>query len=174
MTKNLRRYYGSGHLHFITFSCYRRMPMLASVRAKNEFVRILDQVRKRYGFALVGYVVMPEHVHLLIGEPPQKTPSVVLQVLKQRASRQLRRKPRSAGQLILPFVDRTKEMRLFWERRFHDFNVWSREKKIEKLKYMHRNPVKRGLVRDVKDWPWSSYSFYAGEEAVLLRIDTTE
>ena len=94
--------------------------MLASVRAKNEFVRILDQVRKRYGFALVGYVVMPEHVHLLIGEPPQKTPSVVLQVLKQRASRQLRRKPRSAGQLILPFVENGAEKRCgcyLWERR---------------------------------------------------------
>lgn len=67
MPKRLKRIYGFGHLHFITFSCYRRLPLLASSRARNVFVRVLDQVRKEYGFKLVGYVVMPEHVHLAGG-----------------------------------------------------------------------------------------------------------
>lgn len=82
MANKLFRIYGRGHLHFITFSCYRRAPMLRSVRAKNTFVQILGQVRDRYGFSLVGYVVMPEHIHLLIGEPVKGTPSTVIQVLK--------------------------------------------------------------------------------------------
>jgi putative transposase len=64
--------------------------MFASVRAKNVFVKILGEVRDRYGFALAGYVVMPNHIHLLIGEPATGTPSTVMQVLKQRVSRQLR------------------------------------------------------------------------------------
>ena len=62
-------------------------------RAKNGFVKILGEVRRRYGFALVGYVVMPEHIHLLIGEPTRGTPSTALQVLKQRVSRRLRGRP---------------------------------------------------------------------------------
>ena len=95
MAHKLIRIYGRGHLHFITFSCYRRVPFLRSVRAKNVFVQILDEVRDRYGFSLVGYVVMPEHVHLLIGEPAKGTPSTVVQVLKQRVSRRLRRTKRA-------------------------------------------------------------------------------
>ena len=74
MTKDLIRRCGRGELHFITFSCYRRSPPLGSARARNTFVQILDEVRDRCGFALVGYVIMPEHVHLLIGEPrPRNT-----------------------------------------------------------------------------------------------------
>jgi putative transposase len=64
MQKGLKRYYGQGHLHFLTFSCYRRLPFLKTVRARNLFVRELARVRAEYGFSLVGYVVMPEHVHL--------------------------------------------------------------------------------------------------------------
>src|SRR6266849_4860963 len=74
MTNKLIRYYGHGHLHFITFSCYRRWPLLRSVRAKNAFVKILNQVRDRHGSSVVGYVVMPEHIHLLISEPGAELP----------------------------------------------------------------------------------------------------
>ena len=83
----LRRLYGSGDLHFITFSCYRRRPYLGTVRARSCFVKILDEVRSRHRFALLGYVLMPEHVHLLMGEPEHGNPSKVLQVVKQKVSR---------------------------------------------------------------------------------------
>src|SRR5579872_312877 len=126
MPKNLKRIYGFGHLHFLTFSCFRRLPLLGSARDRNLFVQILGQVRKEYGFSLVGYVVMPEHVHLLISEPSKGTPSTVIQVLKQRVSRRLRGKKRSAaGQLDLPFASTDAALRRFWQRRFYDFNVWS-------------------------------------------------
>ena len=73
----LKRYYGRGDLHFITFSCYRRLPLLDTQRARNLFVRELARVRKEYGFLLPGYVVMPEHVHLLMSEPKKGAPSTV-------------------------------------------------------------------------------------------------
>jgi putative transposase len=168
----LIRHYGRGHLHFIPFSCYRRLPLLGSVRARNVFVRILDEVRDRYGFALVGYVVMPEHIHLLISEPVKGTPSTVLQVLKQRVSRRLRRNRRApAGQMKLRFEDGEDLLPRFWQRRFYDFNVWSLKKKVEKLQYMHMNPMKRGLVVHPKNWPWSSFSFYSQSKQGLIRID---
>ena len=172
MTKGPIRIYGRGHFHFITFSCYRRVALLGSARARNTFVQILDEVHARYGFALVGYVVMPEHIHLPIGEPRRGTPSTAMQVLKQRVSRRLRRKGRApAGQMKLDFGNDAASLPRFWQRRFYDFNVWSLKKRVEKLHYMHMNPVKRKLVAHPKDWPWSSFLFYAKSKQNLIRID---
>ena len=112
----LERRYGLGHLHFITCSCYRRKPLLATPRARDLFLKILADVRHRYDFALLGYVVMPEHIHLLISEPNVRDPSDVMKVLKQRVSRALRRRKkkghgRAAGvlerlrtQTLCPFL----------------------------------------------------------------------
>ena len=172
MPKNLKRYYGRGELHFITFSCYRRLPLLKTIRARNLFIRALGEIRDRHKFLLVGYVVMPDHVHLLIGEPPSGTPSVVLKALKQRVSRDLRQSERDGGasQLRPPLVSENSLPR-FWEPRFYDFNVHSSYKLREKLTYMHGNPVKRGLVSHPGAWPWSSFLFYETGEPGLLRID---
>src|SRR5271163_3135872 len=91
MPAGLKRYYGQGDLHFITFSCYRRLPLLKTVRARDVFVKELGKLRDETGFHLLGYVVMPEHVHLLISEPKLGTPSTVLQKLKLRVARKLRK-----------------------------------------------------------------------------------
>src|SRR2546427_478240 len=87
MPRRLHRYYGSGYLHFITSSCYQRRPLLNTPRRRTWFLEILEQVRRRYTFVVVGYVVMPEHFHLLISEPERGNPSTVMQVLKQRPAR---------------------------------------------------------------------------------------
>ena len=173
MPKGLKRYYGQHHLHFITCSCYRRLPLFRSVRAKDTFVSILGDVRDNYGFALVGYVVMPEHVHLLIGEPPTGTPATVLQVLKERVSSKLRSKNELHNQEDSD-ADHLNQLPRFWQLRFYDFNVWTLKKRVEKLEYMHLNPVKRGLVVHPKDWPWSSFSFYAKREPGLVPIDPVQ
>jgi putative transposase len=97
---------------------------------------------------LIGCMVMLEHVHLLMSEPVHGTPSTVLQKLKLRVSRQMRkqRKSGSARQPGLPFPEAGELPRAFWQARFYDFNVYSKGKKTEKLNYMHANPVTRGLV----------------------------
>ena len=176
MPAGLRRYYSKGDLHFITFSCYRRLPLLKTMRARNIFVKELGKVRDEMGFRLLGYVVMPEHVHLLMSEPPQGTPSTVLQKLKLRVARKLRKRgrPASAGQMRLPFAETGEPPRTFWQARFYDFNVYSQGKKKEKLNYMHANPVIRGLVKHPRDWPWSSWGFYQGVAAGLVGIDVEE
>jgi len=169
----LRRYYGKGHLHFITFSCYRRLPLLKRARARDVFVKELAKLREELGFRLIGYVVMPEHVHLLMSEPERGTPSTVLQKLKLRVARKLRKRRRStpAGQMHLPFEERGEPLRAFWQARFYDFNVYSEQKRIEKLNYMHANPMNRKLVKHPKDWPWSSWGFYTRVGKVLVQID---
>jgi len=173
MPKNLVRRYGDGDLHFITFSCYRRLELLGTARARNVFVRALGEVRKKYRIQLVGYVVMPEHVHFLIGESKLGMPSTVVHSLKLRVSKRMRRRVRekSSGQQMLPFRREEMELPQFWQKRFYDFNVYSAAKQREKLEYMHRNPVTRGLVDDPKDWVWSSYSSYSGRGSALVEID---
>ena len=130
---------------------YQRLPLLNSARARDRFLEILELTRQRYRFVVVGYVVMPEHVHLLLTEPEVGSPSTVMQVLKQRTAQALlpRRRRRDRRQREL-FVKETR--RAFWQARFYDFNVWTTKKRIEKLRYMHRNPVKRGLLEAPEQW----------------------
>ena len=150
MPSGLKRFYGANHLHYITCSCYRRRPLLATPRRRDAFLRVLEQVRQKYDFTVIGYVVMPEHFHLLISEPEAGDPSVVMKVLKQRVARRLlTRKPAGPQAVLWP---EREAPRHFWQKRFYDFNVWSRRKEIEKLRYMHRNPVKRGLVSSPELW----------------------
>src|SRR5271156_1587024 len=149
MRNKLERRDGHRQLQLITCSCYRRRPLLGTARRRDAFLRIQNEVRERYQFWLVGYVVMPEHIHLLIAEPKVGTPSTVMQVLKQRVAQRLRGKRRqrsNKNQMRLWTEAPAEAPRSFWQRRFYDFNVWSAKKRVEKLNYMHRNPVKRGLV----------------------------
>jgi REP element-mobilizing transposase RayT len=94
-------------------------------------------------------------------------------MLKQRVSQKLRAKRRGAceKQLRLAFPAQAENPHSFWQARFYDFNVYTNGKKREKLEYMHKNPVTRGLVQHPKDWPWSSWSFYAKGETRLVGID---
>jgi putative transposase len=101
MPKGLRRFHASGDRHFITCSCYRRQQFLGSARRRNVFLKILEEVRQQYDFVVWGYVVMPEHFHLLISEPAKKNVARVMQVLKQRVSRRCSRRKKSSDQLML-------------------------------------------------------------------------
>ena len=144
MPSRLHRYQQTGDLHFITFSCYRRRPKLGEPIARAAFEQALERTRRQYGVGIVGYVVMPEHVHLLVNEPGRGTLAAALQALKQSVARTLAlRGPEP-----------------FWQARYYDFNVWTARKQTEKLKYLHRNPVTRGLASRPEDWQWSSYRHY--------------
>ena len=171
MPRGLHRFYGADHLHFITCSCYRRLPLLRTVRSRDCLLSVLEQTRKRYRFVVVGYVVMPEHTHLLLSEPEVGTPSTVMQVLKQRTARALLPKNKACdprqGQL---FGDGSARA-AFWQTRFHDFNDWTEKKRVEKLRYMHRNPVKRGLAAEPEGWRWSSYRCYLLGEPGPVRVN---
>ena len=172
MTKGLHRYYGTHDLHFITCSCYRRRPLLNSAKRRDLFLHILEETRLKYRFVVHGYVVMPEHFHLLITEPEVKDPSAVMKVLKERFSRLVNHKRRQAhaaqgwlwNDVAAPV----------WQKRFYDFNVWTERKRVEKLRYMHRNPVKRGLVERPEQWRWSSFRSYLYGEKGLVRVNYQE
>ena len=113
---------------------------------------------------------MPEHIHLLVTEPEVGTPSTVMQVLKQRTAHALLpRRKRTNPRQHEPLDEEPR--RAFWQSRFYDFNVWTTKKRVEKLRYMHRNPVKRGLVESPEQWRWSSYRGYLFDEEGPVRVN---
>jgi putative transposase len=154
MPTGLKRYQQTGNFHFVTFSCYRRQPFLHTPEAKDTLLPILEQTRKQQGLSIAAYVLMPEHIHLLTNEPTKDTLATFLQIFKQLSARQLK----------------STNQKQFWQRRYHDFNVSSIEKYIEKVQYIHRNPVKRGLVSRPEDYRWSSFNHYATGEPTPIEI----
>jgi len=82
MPLGLERWHGGHDLHFITFSCYDRQPLLATAQRRDLFLEVLERVRRRYRWVVLAYVVMPEHVHLLVSEPAERPLSTAMQALK--------------------------------------------------------------------------------------------
>jgi putative transposase len=165
MPSRLKRFHESGQTHFLTFSCYRRRPLLNAIESRLIFESALERVRLRFSLRVYGYVVMPEHVHLLLSEPdginnPDGVPfkpsvglsggesphtlSDAIKSLKQGVSRRL-----------------ISEAEHFWQKRYYDFNVRDHPQFMEKLRYIHRNPVQRGLCKNPEDWQGSSFLHYA-------------
>jgi len=99
---------------------------------------------------------MPEHVHMLVNEPAHGTLAKAMQSLKQSVARRL----------ALRAPDP------FWQARYYDFNVWSERKFVEILRYIHRNPVARGLVARPEDWDWSSFRHYLTGESGPVEIES--
>jgi putative transposase len=181
MARRHPRYYDPGQLQFITSSVYRRTPVFKSPRFCREFVRILDALRSEFGFGIIGWVLMPEHFHLLLKPEPADSTSLIIQQLKQRTGfsilnmlRENRRYPWCQRMLLgfrLPETVHDRAQNRVWQRRFYPFNVYSEKKRLEKLNYMHGNPVQRGLVTSPDQWLWSSWRFYHWDDASLLRMD---
>lgn len=175
------RHYSPGQLQFINSSTYRRAPLFPSDRFRRNFVATLAGVRKEMGFLLLGWVLMPEHFHLLIKPEPADTISTIMKRLKEDTATQILRTLREQQQnpwcgkmlerLRLPSTVHDESHYRLWQRRFYPFNVYSRKKRLEKLDYMHHNPVKRGWVKEAGDWAWSSWRFYFRHDASILEMD---
>src|SRR6267142_5794987 len=144
MPWGLTRFHDSGQSHFVTFCCYHRCRLPITDESRRIFESALERVRCSFRLQVYGYVVMPEHVHLLLSEPEKDTLADALKSLKQGVSRRL-----------------IGDAEHFWQKRYYDFNIRNYPQFVEKLRYIHRNPVKAGLCECPEDWEWSSFRHYA-------------
>jgi putative transposase len=144
MPWELKRFQNTGQSHFVTFCCYHRRALLIEHATRQVFESALERVRRSFRLRVYGYVVMPEHVHLLLSEPEWGRLADALKSLKQGVSRRL--------------IGNAEH---FWQKRYYDFNVRNHAQFVEKLRYIHRNPVKAGLCERPDDWAWSSFRHYA-------------
>lgn len=158
----IHRTFHPHRIQFITSSTYRRTPLFRRVEFCREFVRTLDRVRAELGFLLLGWVLMADHFHLLVKPEPAEHTSLIVQQLKQRTAYRILRTLRENRQsrwcqqmvvrLRLPLTVHDKATHRVWQRRFYVFEVYSEEKRPEKLDYMHANPVHQGLVPSPEQW----------------------
>jgi putative transposase len=155
MPSRLKRYQHEGHYHAINFCCYRHLPYLNDDPSRILFEQTLERIRQRHQFFLFGYVIMPDHIHLLLTEPKAHSLATTIGVLKAETSKLLKGKRAQ-----------------FWQTRYYDFNILTDKKYTEKLRYIHRNPVEEGLVEKPEDWPWSSFRHYLTGEQGRVEIES--
>ncbi len=148
---------------FLTFSCYNRLPLFQNDAVKDRFALHLDETRQAFGFRLIAWVIMPEHVHLLVlPELPESPVPPILQYLKQRHARDILSRWRQIDAPVLHRLTDSRGETRFWQRGGgYDRNIRSRKELNEKIKYIHENPIRRGLVARATDWIWSSARSYA-------------
>jgi REP-associated tyrosine transposase len=176
-----KHFYGLHHLHYTTRSTYHRARLFDSERFKRQWVQTLGELRRELNFKIIGYVLMPEHFHVLIWPARDLNPSQILQKLEDRTALFVLKNLKEnanypwcrkmlEGVRLPPTVHHHAHFRV-WQRGGYDLNVWSPKKRREKLTYMHNNPVTRRLVEKPGDWPWSSWRFYFLHDDSILSMD---
>ena len=154
-----------GHAHELTFSCYRRYPLLSRDRTRLWFCDSLSGAAKKWDFAIFAWVIMPEHVHVVLRpRRPDYRMAHILRAIKLPVSR---RAMRYLTDRDSPWLDRltrirgSRTERLFWQSGGgYDRNIDSSETLARSIEYIHSNPVRRGLVESASDWYWSSAADY--------------
>ena len=187
MPRGLRRYHDTGHSHFVTFSCYQRRPNFNRNEIYDLFPECLERMRCRFEMSIYGYVVMPEHVHLLLSEPERGSLAEAIHYLKLSFSKRVKTVAQvTSPRLGQPMAEPGAQLRTwttkhnrnvehrdpFWQKQYHDRNVRDGREFTIKLRYLHRNPVKRGLVKEAAQWKWSSFRHYFFREVGVVEIES--
>ena len=173
----LRHLDNLGTARFVTFSCHNQLPLLEPDWAKEIFLRQLKSSRAKHGLKILAYVIMPEHVHLVIDPVKEMELGRVIGEIKSRSAREIVAKLRNDDSAILENLRTQKDGKdriAFWKPRCYDHNCRSNDTVIEKITYCHNNPVKRGLVMSPDEWLWSSYESYTGDSHSGLKVDHFE
>jgi putative transposase len=175
--KQLRSYNLPGHAHELTFSCFQRRPLLTKDRSRQWFIDAVSKARQKLDFAVWAYVIMPEHVHILVWpRQPVYEVRLIRTAFKVPVTRSaLRYCRRRAPDLLERLKDAQPNGDIhyrFWQRGGgYDRNVIEPATLQMMIEYIHNNPVRRGLVGTPTDWIWSSARFYAGDRRVPLFMD---
>lgn len=170
--KFVKHYHQPGDFHELTFSCYRRMPLLTNDRWRSWLARSIDGATEAHGFHLIAFVFMPEHVHLLIRPTRTDTTadaiSKFLAAVKRPVSRQVKEHLAEAGSRLLEKLtirNRPGSMAFrFWqEGPGYDRNLQTEKAVTASMQYIHMNPLTRQLVKDIRQWKWSSARWYTSD-----------
>jgi len=162
--KQLKRRELVGQARYLTFSCMNRLPLLRNDAIKALVVKQLEWSRQRLGYDLLAWVLMPEHVHMIVlPDPPRVSVSSILADLKRPVAQRVLRRWRQLNAGILQRIVDADGRAHFWQAGGgYDRNLCIDGELWEKIIYVHENPCRRGLVERATDWPWSSAREYVG------------
>jgi len=156
-----------GHAYFITFSCYHRRKLLSHDRAKRIVLHFLSAQLENQKGICAGFVIMPDHVHAIVYFEETGRLSSFMNQWKRRSSIQIKNLYRT---FFIAYSNKINPADPVWQAKYYSFNIRSEVKVKEKLKYMHNNPVKSGLVSCIEDWKFSSARFYNFKKPVGVMI----
>ena len=172
--KTRQRYEVPGQIRFLTFSCYRQLPLFNNDSTKDIFVQRLANLRDQNSMKVIAWVIMPEHVHLLLQPTSDKypIPKILSSLKRPVAQRVLHHWRKINATKVLERITTPQGNHRFWQAGGgYDRNIFSQEEMKEKIDYIHQNPVRRGLVKKAIDWKWSSARWYAGDRSNAVLID---
>ena len=170
---NLRHFDNLNTARAVNFSCYHRMRLLTNAREIQTFLKFVEAICEKNDILIYGYVVMPNHVHLVLHPPDKICLGVKIGEMKSRSARAILRRWRTEGNSKLQRLNSGEGLR-FWQKRCYDHNCRTPETVREKIHYCHNNPVTAGIVNSPGEWPWSSYNWYQGHDDVPLAITGVE
>ncbi len=163
---------------FITFSCQQRLPLFRNGTLAALFVESLQRARERHGFLLIAWVVMPEHVHLLIVPRPGELPeartscSGILSGIKRPVSEAALRRWVTIGWTGLERLKDSAGRARFWQTGGgFDRNIRNASEFAETVRYIHMNPVERGISSTPESYPWSSALAHQSGQDKPIPID---
>lgn len=162
-----RVYQDELHIHFVTFSCYKRRQHLQHDVAKRVVIGELGSQLSKYDGSCLGFVVMHNHVHSLVWFPRSGQLSTFMNQWKTLTSIRLKQVLPSRFPKYWASIDASDPI---WQSRYYGLNLWSRSKVEEKLEYMHLNPVRKQFVEKVTDWNWSSARWYEDRRSAGIPI----
>jgi putative transposase len=176
--KKLKHFDVPGEAHFLTFSCYHRLALLSKDRTRRWFLEALGEARDRQSFDLWAWVLMPEHVHLLVNPrlPVYSVSRILHAIKKPVATRAIRYLELHAPHYLprLTVVNRQRVYRRFWQAGAGYDENHTQPAAIHRLiAYIHENPVRRRLVMLAEKWAWSSAADWAGSAEVPIKVDRT-
>lgn len=161
----------------MTFCTHRKLPVLTNRVFRDIMIETIDEIRNLYDIVLLGYVVMPEHIHLVVVPPIETKLGPVIGELKRISAKRIHDILASSKSPLLErfhAIRRGVDRFALWQIRCYDHNCRTWESILEKVNYCHNNPVKRGLVRSPEDWEWSSYRWFSGKREGCLKIDVEQ
>jgi putative transposase len=152
-------------LVFITTTCIDWSPVFANKASAKGAIEQLAETVQHYSLSMVGYVLMPTHLHVLIGLPDLQLLSQFMESFKSLSSRRVK-------QLHLLNSEKTANFKYkLWMPRFDDIVIKSEKQFRIKLDYIHNNPVRAGLVKKANDWEYSSAGDWLGGKPGFIPID---
>jgi REP element-mobilizing transposase RayT len=163
-------------VHYVTAVTYDRVPVFRSVNACSLLIEALAATRMKDPFKLIGYVIMPDHFHML-ANPLGLDISVVTGRFKGRSASLILKWLRAEGhrlslaKLSLPVALESGQTHAVWLKEFSAIDIWSDKFIRQKLHYIHMNPVRAGLVDHPAKWRWSSCQAYLPHEPGSIPIE---
>ncbi len=171
--RKIKHYTTQGHAHFITLVINKRMSVFLNSETARKAIQAIEFYQKNLFFKILGYVIMPDHIHLIVWPEGKKTLEEFVRDFKKYLAQEILHRVTSLEKtkILLERPQKRNHRFQIWQKGYYDFNIYNQETLNEKLSYMHNNPVRKRLVENPEDYPYSSCRDYMEKGEVLLKVD---